>query len=85
MVRNAGGGKPGSHGSKVILLSHMYGGSHHRSLSLLTRQRRHLNNREAGPSNTRGTELHSRTPPRCPFKGLTCQSRVAPQPVEATL
>jgi len=23
MVGNAGGGKPGSHGSKVILLSHM--------------------------------------------------------------
>ena len=23
VVRNAGGGKPGSHGSKVILLSHM--------------------------------------------------------------
>ena len=38
------------------------GWSHHHSLSLLTGQRRQLNNREAGPSNTWCTELQSRTP-----------------------
>ena len=33
VVRNAHGGKPGSHGSQAILLSHARGWSHHRSLS----------------------------------------------------
>ena len=42
--------------------------------SLSTRQHWQLNNREAGPSNTRCVELQSRTPPRVPLKCLMCQS-----------
>ena len=34
IVGNASGGKPGSHGSKAILLSHVSGWSHHQSLCL---------------------------------------------------
>ena len=34
MVGNACGGKPGSHGSQLILLSHACGWGHHYSLSL---------------------------------------------------
>ena len=53
VVGNAGGGKPGSHGSKAILLSPTRRGwSHHHSLSLSMCQNRQLNNRKAGPSNT---------------------------------
>ena len=52
VVRNACGGKLGSHGSKAILLSHAWEWSHHHSLSLPTRQHRQVNNREAGPSST---------------------------------
>ena len=59
------GGKPGSHGSKVISLSHMYEGgtitiaslSPHASISSYY-------NSEAGPSNAEHTEIQSRTPPR---------------------
>ena len=51
VVGNACGGKPGSHGSKAVLLSHMQGWSHHHSLSLPRGQHGQLNNREAGPSN----------------------------------
>ena len=51
VVENACGGKPGSHGSKAILLSHARGWSHHRSLSLHVPHRQ-LNSRDAGPSNT---------------------------------
>ena len=40
------------------------GWSHHYSLSLPTCQHWQLNSREAGPSNTWGTELQSRTPAR---------------------
>jgi len=50
VVGNVCGGKPGSHGSKAILLSRAEGWCHHHSLSLHTHQQ--LNNREAGPSNT---------------------------------
>ena len=58
-------GKPGSHGSKVISLSHMYEGetitiaslSPHASISSYY-------NSEAGPSNAEHTEMQSRTPPR---------------------
>ena len=52
VVGNACGGKPSSHGSKAILLSHARGWSPNRSLSLPTCQHQQLNNREAGPSNT---------------------------------
>ena len=38
------------------------GWSHHHSLSPPTRQHYQLNNREAGPSNARHTELQSKTP-----------------------
>ena len=51
VVENACEGKPGSHGSKVILLSHEQGWSHHHSLSPPTGKHLQLNNREAGPSN----------------------------------
>ena len=51
VVGNASGGKPGSHGSKVILLVKRRGWSHHHSLSPTTRQHWQLSNREAGPSN----------------------------------
>ena len=64
VVGKACGGKPGSHGSQAILLSHARGWSHHHSLSPPTRQHRQLNNREAGSSNTCHTELQSRTPPK---------------------
>ena len=50
MVGSACGGKPGSHGSKAILLSQHSGWSHHHSLSLPTSQH-WQNSREAGPSN----------------------------------
>ena len=59
VVGNACGGKPGSHGTKVILLNRW---SHHHSLSPPTCQHWQLNNREAGPSNTLHTELLSKTP-----------------------
>ena len=42
---NACGGKPGSYGSKAILLSHVWGWSHHHSLPLPTCQHWQLNNR----------------------------------------
>ena len=51
VVGNACGGKPGSHGSQAILLSHVWGWSHHHSLSPPTCQPPELNSREAGPSN----------------------------------
>jgi len=51
VVGNAGGGKAGSHGGKVMLLSHARGWSHHHSISPLTHQHGQLSNREAGPSN----------------------------------
>ena len=64
MVGNACGGKPGSHGSKAILLSHVEGGaitiasfSPHTSISSYY-------NSEADPSNAEHTEMQSRTPPR---------------------
>ena len=38
VMGNACGGKPGSHGSKVILLSHEYGVEYHYSLSLPAHQ-----------------------------------------------
>ena len=50
VVGKACGGKPGSHGSKAILLSK--GWSPHHSLSFLIHQHRQLNNRKASPSNT---------------------------------
>ena len=49
VVGNACGRKPGSLGSKAILLREW---SHHHSFSLPTVRQRQLNNREAGPSNT---------------------------------
>ena len=67
VVGKACGGKPGSRGSKAILLSHARGWSHHHSLSLPTWQHWRLNNREAGPSNASCTELQSRTPTRVPL------------------
>ena len=49
------------------------GWSHHHSLSPPTRQHYQLNNREAGPSNARHTELQSKTPvgggPLCAWMG----------------
>ena len=50
VVGNACRGKPGSHGSKAILLSQRSGWSHHHSFSLPTSQH-WQKNREAGPSN----------------------------------
>jgi len=43
------------------------GWNHHQSLSLPTCQHLQLNNREAGPSNTRHTELQSRIPRGVPL------------------
>ena len=59
------GGKPGSHGSKAISLSHMYGDraitisslSPHASISSYY-------NSEADPSNAEHTEIPSGKPPR---------------------
>ena len=51
MVGNAGGGKPGSHGSKGILLSHVLGGGAITIASLPQHRHQELNNREAGLSN----------------------------------
>ena len=48
VVGNACGGKPGSQGSKAILLSQRRGWSH--SFTLPTCQHQQLNNREAGLS-----------------------------------
>ena len=53
VVGNAFGGKPGSCGSKAILLSHALGVEPSPwPLSFPTHQHWQLNNREAGPSNT---------------------------------
>ena len=51
MMGNAGGEKPGSHGSKAILLVTHRRWSHHHSPSRPPCQQRQLNKREAGPSN----------------------------------
>ena len=51
VVGNAGGGKPGSHGSKGILLSHVLGGGAITIASLPQHRHQELNNREAGLSN----------------------------------
>ena len=69
VVGNACGGKPGSHASKAILLSHAWGWSHHQSL-LSTGQHRELNNRLAHQTSD---ALNYRVEPHpgCPFKGLT--------------
>ena len=50
VVGKARGRKPGSHGSKAILLSHAWRGEPS-ALSLPTCQHQQLNNREASPSN----------------------------------
>ena len=63
VVGNAWGGKPGSHGSKVILLSHTWR-METSPWPLSTCQHQQLNNREPGPSNAWHAELQSRTPPR---------------------
>ena len=51
VVGNTCGRKPGNHGSKAILPSHMQGWSHHHSLSFPTCQHWKLDHRETGPSN----------------------------------
>ena len=50
------------------------GWSHHRSLSLPTRQHWQLNNREAGPLNTWPLNYRVGPYPGCPFKCPMCQS-----------
>ena len=72
VVGNAFGGKPGSHGSKVILLSHIWGWSQHHSLSPPTQQHWQLNNREAVPIKCLMPGTTQQDPPWRPFECLMC-------------
>ena len=64
VVRNAHGGKPGSHGSKAILLSRIAGGAISITSLSLHRQHRQLNNRGWPIKRL----MQRRTLPRCSFK-----------------
>ena len=72
VVGNACGGKPGSRGGKVILLSHMDG--HHHSLSLSTHQHGKLNNREADHQTPDALNYRVEPHPGGPLKCLMCPS-----------
>ena len=63
---NACAGKPGRWKQGDTAESHGGGGAIATASLAPTSQHQQLNTREAGPSNARGTELQSRTPPRVP-------------------
>ena len=68
MVGNPHGGKPGSHGSKAILLSHVYGVV----ITIASLSPQQLNNSVAGLSNTLNYRVGPH--PACRIKCLMCQS-----------
>ena len=61
---NACGGKPGSHGSKAILLSHALGGGAITTASLSPYAASAAEKQSSWPIKSLATELKSRIPPR---------------------